>query len=161
MANPERVAKTIAEFQPWALINTINYERVEGVEYDPVLHLQVVMRADMLARACAGQNIPVATFSSGRVFDGTLGRAYIESDQVRPVCARGESSAEAERKHCKHALKRWSSEPVLSLAPGPQQLSTTRSGSAETGNTRRADHRGQVLAHLCAGPDQRHPGPVD
>jgi dTDP-4-dehydrorhamnose reductase len=40
----------------------------------------------------------VIAFSSDRVFDGSLGRPYLESDPVCPACVYGESKAEAERR---------------------------------------------------------------
>ena len=52
----------------------------------------------MLARACAKMGIPYVTFSSDLVFDGTLGRAYVESDEVSPLCVYGSSKAEAEKR---------------------------------------------------------------
>jgi dTDP-4-dehydrorhamnose reductase len=38
------------------------------------------------------------TFSSDLVFDGRLGRAYVESDPVNPGCVYGASKADAERR---------------------------------------------------------------
>jgi dTDP-4-dehydrorhamnose reductase len=40
--------------------------------------------------------IPLATFSSDLVFDGKLGRSYVEPDQPAPANAYGRSKAEAE-----------------------------------------------------------------
>jgi dTDP-4-dehydrorhamnose reductase len=40
----------------------------------------------------------VVAFSSDRVFDGSLGRPYLESDPVCPACVYGQSKAEAERR---------------------------------------------------------------
>jgi dTDP-4-dehydrorhamnose reductase len=54
--------------------------------------------AETVARACARLGIPYVTFSSDLVFDGQLGRAYIESDSVCPRGTYGASKAEAERR---------------------------------------------------------------
>jgi dTDP-4-dehydrorhamnose reductase len=40
--------------------------------------------------------LPFVTFSSDLVFDGKLGRSYVEPDQPAPACAYGRSKAEAE-----------------------------------------------------------------
>jgi dTDP-4-dehydrorhamnose reductase len=50
----------------------------------------------LLAKACAMHGIPLVTFSSDLVFDGKLGRSYVEPDQPAPANAYGRSKAEAE-----------------------------------------------------------------
>ena len=51
---------------------------------------------ELLARACKAAGLPLVTFSSDLVFDGKLGRAYVEPDEPAPACAYGQSKAEAE-----------------------------------------------------------------
>jgi dTDP-4-dehydrorhamnose reductase len=50
----------------------------------------------ILAAACARHAIHLTTFSSDLVFDGSLGRPYVESDPVAPLNVYGRSKAEAE-----------------------------------------------------------------
>jgi dTDP-4-dehydrorhamnose reductase len=49
-----------------------------------------------LAKACKLHGIPLVTFSSDLVFDGKLGRSYVEPDTPAPTCEYGRSKAEAE-----------------------------------------------------------------
>src|SRR5205085_9253691 len=51
---------------------------------------------ELIGRACKAVGIPLVTFSSDLVFDGKLGRAYVEPDALAPACAYGRSKAEAE-----------------------------------------------------------------
>ena len=51
-----------------------------------------------MAQACARLGLPMVAFSSDQVFDGSLGRPYLESDPVCPTCVYGESKAEAEQR---------------------------------------------------------------
>jgi dTDP-4-dehydrorhamnose reductase len=53
--------------------------------------------AGRLARACAAAGVPLVTFSSDLVFDGSAGCAYDEADEVNPTSVYGASKAEAER----------------------------------------------------------------
>jgi dTDP-4-dehydrorhamnose reductase len=52
---------------------------------------------EKLARACADAGIKLVTFSSDLVFDGQLGRAYRENDEVCPANVYGLSKAKAEQ----------------------------------------------------------------
>jgi dTDP-4-dehydrorhamnose reductase len=53
--------------------------------------------AGLLARACRTNAIPLVTFSSDLVFDGFLGRPYLESDIPNPSGVYGQSKLIAER----------------------------------------------------------------
>ena len=99
VADPEAVAATLERHRPWAVVNTAGYVRVDDAEREPDrCHRENAMGAEVLARACADLGIPYVTFSSDLVFDGRLGRAYVESDPVSPACVYGASKAEAERR---------------------------------------------------------------
>jgi dTDP-4-dehydrorhamnose reductase len=52
----------------------------------------------MLARACKLAGIPLVTFSTDLVFDGKLGRSYVERDATAPANEYGRSKAEAEER---------------------------------------------------------------
>jgi dTDP-4-dehydrorhamnose reductase len=56
-----------------------------------------VTGAQVLAGLCSRLGIPLVTFSSDLVFDGRLGRPYLENDPVGPRCIYGASKAEAEQ----------------------------------------------------------------
>jgi len=80
------------------VINTAGYVRVADAEQEPEgCYRENTEGAVALAKACARLGIPFVTFSSDLVFDGRLGRAYVETDPPSPACVYGASKAEAER----------------------------------------------------------------
>ncbi|HYJ31539.1 MAG TPA: family 1 glycosylhydrolase [Allosphingosinicella sp.] len=93
------IAAALAEHKPWALINAAGFVRVADAERErDTCFAANVDGPEKLARACAGRGIPLVAFSSDLVFDGLLGRPYVEDDAVSPDGAYGESKAEAERR---------------------------------------------------------------
>lgn len=99
IADPVSVEAALARRRPWAVVNTAGYVRVDEAEREAErCFRENADGAEVLARACANLGIPYVTFSSDLVFDGSLGRAYVESDAVCPVCTYGSSKAEAERR---------------------------------------------------------------
>ena len=93
------IAAALDERRPWAVINTAGFVRVADAERERDACFDWnAAGAEKLARACAERGIPLVTFSSDLVFDGRLGRPYVEDDPVRPAGAYGESKAEAERR---------------------------------------------------------------
>lgn len=99
IADEASVEAALARHRPWAVINAAGYVRVADAprESDRCFR-ENTAGAEMLARTCAKLGIPYVTFSSDLVFDGSLGRAYVESDRVSPLCVYGCSKAEAERR---------------------------------------------------------------
>jgi dTDP-4-dehydrorhamnose reductase len=84
--------------RPWAVINAAGYVRVDQAEREEErCFRENAHGAGMLARACARFDIPYVAFSSDLVFDGRLGRAYVESDAVCPTGVYGRSKAFAEQ----------------------------------------------------------------
>ena len=99
IADPASVEAALTRYRPWAVINAAGYVRVADAERESVrCFRENAHGAEVLAHACARLGIPFVTFSSDLVFDGSLGRAYVESDQVSPICAYGISKADAERR---------------------------------------------------------------
>ncbi|HYG30582.1 MAG TPA: family 1 glycosylhydrolase [Allosphingosinicella sp.] len=85
--------------QPWAVINAAGFVRVADAERErDSCFAWNAEGPERLARTCAARGIPLVTFSSDLVFDGSLGRPYREDDPVSPADAYGESKAEAERR---------------------------------------------------------------
>lgn len=99
IADAASVEAALAQRRPWGVINAAGYVRVQDAarESDRCFR-ENAAGAEVLARACAKLGIPYVTFSSDLVFDGSLGRAYVESDQVSPLCVYGSSKAEAEKR---------------------------------------------------------------
>jgi dTDP-4-dehydrorhamnose reductase len=99
IADRESVRAALACHKPWAVINTAGYVRVSEAEDDAdSCFRENTTGAAVLAETCAELGIPLVTFSSDLVFDGTLGRRYVESDRVNPINIYGMSKAEAERR---------------------------------------------------------------
>ena len=92
------IAAAIARFRPWAIVNTAGFVRVADAENERDACFSAnATGPEKLARACAEAGLPLVTFSSDLVFDGKLGRAYAEHDEVRPTGVYGLSKAEAEQ----------------------------------------------------------------
>ena len=91
------IARALERCKPWAIINTAGFVRVADAERmsDDCFRANAT-GPELLARACAMRGIPLVTFSSDLVFDGQLGRSYIEPDAPAPASAYGRSKAEAE-----------------------------------------------------------------
>lgn len=99
IADEASVEAALARHRPWAVINAAGYVRVADASREAErCYRENVHGPEVLARACARLGIPYVTFSSDLVFDGSLGRAYVESDLVSPVCVYGTSKADAERR---------------------------------------------------------------
>ena len=91
------IAAAIERTRPWAIINTAGFVRVaEAERMSDECFMTNATGPEMLARACALSGIPLVTFSSDLVFDGQLGRSYVEPDPTGPASAYGRSKAEAE-----------------------------------------------------------------
>jgi dTDP-4-dehydrorhamnose reductase len=108
IANQQSVEAALLRHRPWAVINAAGYVRVADAAHEPErCFRENAEGAEMLARACAHLGIAYVTFSSDLVFDGSLGRPYVESDQISPLCVYGKSKADAEQRvmqNCHHAL---------------------------------------------------------
>jgi dTDP-4-dehydrorhamnose reductase len=93
-----QVESAITRHKPWAVINAAGL----GHDGAPRLEERVFevnsLGAQNLAKVCSARELPLMTFSSDRVFDGTLERPYVESDEVSPTCFLGGSKADAERR---------------------------------------------------------------
>ncbi|MBV9824111.1 MAG: sugar nucleotide-binding protein [Alphaproteobacteria bacterium] len=97
IAEQASVQAALARYRPWAVINTAGYVRVPDAEREPErCFRENAEGAATLAAECARLGIPLVTYSSDLVFDGRLGRPYVEDDKTCPTCVYGASKAEAE-----------------------------------------------------------------
>jgi dTDP-4-dehydrorhamnose reductase len=103
IADVASVDAALERWQPWAVINTAGFVRVDDAEHDPRHWRENVAGPEVLARACASRGIRLVSFSSDLVFDGTKDRPYVESDPPRPLNAYGRSKLEAEQRVLEHA----------------------------------------------------------
>jgi dTDP-4-dehydrorhamnose reductase len=98
IAETASIEAALERIRPWAVINTAGYVRVADAEREPERCFRENTRgAANLALTCARSGIPLVTFSSDLVFDGRLGRAYVESDAPCPTCVYGASKLKAEQ----------------------------------------------------------------
>jgi dTDP-4-dehydrorhamnose reductase len=97
IADRDSVLAALDCYEPWAIINTAGYVRVDAAETDrETCRRENVIGPEHLARECALHKVPLVTFSSDLVFDGIKGAPYIESDSTSPINVYGKSKAEAE-----------------------------------------------------------------
>lgn len=97
ITNRESVEAAIAQYNPWAVINTAGYVRVDEAEKAlDVCYGANTQGAILLAEACKNANIQFLTFSSDLVFDGEKDEAYTEEDIPNPQNVYGRSKALAE-----------------------------------------------------------------
>lgn len=91
------IAAALNRYRPWAAINAAGFVRTWEADekFDECLAINAI-GPELLGRACKAAGIPLVTFSSDLVFDGKLGRPYLEPDEPAPVSAYGRSKAEAE-----------------------------------------------------------------
>jgi dTDP-4-dehydrorhamnose reductase len=97
IADPASVEAAIAQFRPWAIVNTAGYVRVDAAEEDAErCRRENAVGPAVIAAACAEHGIPLLTFSSDLVFDGSKSTPYVEGDPARPLNVYGQTKAEAE-----------------------------------------------------------------
>jgi dTDP-4-dehydrorhamnose reductase len=99
IASPESVRKVLFQTQPWAIVNTAGYVRVDDAERDPErCYRENTLGPAVLAAECAERGIQFLTFSSDLVFGGKSVRPYVESDATSPLNIYGHTKAEAEQR---------------------------------------------------------------
>lgn len=93
------IERSLAGFEPWAVVNAAGYVRVDDAEREPERCMRENAEgAGLLAGACAARDIAFVTFSSDLVFDGAKNSPYVEADDPAPLNVYGRSKAEAERR---------------------------------------------------------------
>jgi dTDP-4-dehydrorhamnose reductase len=93
----DEVARLLETSAPEVLLNCAAFHHVDGCEREPERAFAVnALAVERAAAACAGRGIAFVTFSSDYVFDGTLERAYRESDPPNPRTVYGASKLAGE-----------------------------------------------------------------
>jgi dTDP-4-dehydrorhamnose reductase len=94
---PGSIGPALDRHEPWAVVNAAGWVRVDDAEaQEAACRRANADGAVALATACAARGIGCLGFSSDLVFDGTVGRAYCESDVPGPLNAYGRSKAAME-----------------------------------------------------------------
>ena len=108
IADADSVRQALSAAQPWAVINTAGYVRVDDAERDQRQWRENALGPAVLAAECAALSIRLLTFSSDLVFDGEKDQPpYLESDRPNPLNAYGRSKLAGERavmQQLRHAL---------------------------------------------------------
>ncbi|MDB5270744.1 MAG: dTDP-4-dehydrorhamnose reductase [Hymenobacter sp.] len=92
------INQALDHYQPWAVVNTAGYVRVDEAEADEArCYRENAVGPALLAEACAARGIQLLTFSSDLVFDGQQQHAYFETDRARPLNVYGHSKLRAEQ----------------------------------------------------------------
>ena len=88
ITDPAKVEHAIASIDPQFVYNAAAYNQVDVAETEPAAAYSVnALAVRNLALACRQVDAKLIHFSTDYVFDGTLGRSYIETDQTHPLGA--------------------------------------------------------------------------
>ena len=99
ITNEKIIQGYLDAFNPWAVINTAGFVRIDESEDDPNQCFNVNTTGPvLLSKACKERGIAFVTFSSDLVFDGQKKEPYYENDSIRPLNVYGLSKAMAEKK---------------------------------------------------------------
>lgn len=84
----EKVERALAEFDPWAVFNAAAYNQVDVAEREPLAAYEAnALGVRNIALTCRQNDARLIHFSTDYVFDGKLGRPYLETDPTRPLGA--------------------------------------------------------------------------
>lgn len=83
-----KVEHALAEFEPFAVFNAAAYNQVDVAEREPTAAFEAnALGVRNLAIGCRQIDAKLVHFSTDYVFDGRLGRPYVETDQTHPLGA--------------------------------------------------------------------------
>jgi dTDP-4-dehydrorhamnose reductase len=95
--DPASMGRVLDDLRPWAVINCAGWVRVDDAEKNMADCLAVNCVGNInFAEACSHRDIHYTCFSSDLVFNGELGRPYVESDATAPLNIYGLSKARAD-----------------------------------------------------------------
>jgi dTDP-4-dehydrorhamnose reductase len=88
ISDGEKVERALAEFDPWAVFNAAAYNQVDVAEREPLAAYEAnALGVRNIALACRQNDARLVHFSTDYVFDGKLGRPYLETDSTHPLGA--------------------------------------------------------------------------
>lgn len=98
LTHPDQLRSVFSGLRPLLVVNASAFTDVDGAETNPQSAFAVNRDAPaVLAEECRRAAIPLIHYSTDFVFDGTLGRAYVEEDVPHPVNVYGQSKWEGEQ----------------------------------------------------------------
>jgi dTDP-4-dehydrorhamnose reductase len=88
ITDPAKVEQALASIDPQFVYNAAAYNQVDVAETEPAAAYSVnALAVRNLALACRQVDAKLVHFSTDYVFDGMLGRSYVETDQTHPLGA--------------------------------------------------------------------------
>jgi dTDP-4-dehydrorhamnose reductase len=97
IAETSQLEEVINKFNPWAIINTAGFVKVDDAEFEKErCYRDNTEGPRNLAQICQQQGIKLLSFSSDFVFDGNKAKPYVESDLTNPLNIYGTSKARSE-----------------------------------------------------------------
>lgn len=98
LANPASIARALEAAAPDAIVSAAAYTAVDKAESESALaHAVNGAGAGAVAEAARALGVPLVHVSTDYVFDGRLGRPYLESDLVGPTGVYGASKLAGEQ----------------------------------------------------------------
>ncbi|HYP08595.1 MAG TPA: sugar nucleotide-binding protein [Bryobacteraceae bacterium] len=92
VTDAKAVEHTIATANPDLVVNATAYNMVDVAEKEPeAAFAGNALAVRSIALACRQSDAKLVHFSTDYVFDGTLGRPYVEEDRTHPLGAYGVS----------------------------------------------------------------------
>lgn len=97
ITNKDLVESVIGKHQPWAVINTAGFVKVDEAESNPdICFKENASGPALLAEACSKYGAQFLTFSTDLVFDGKSQVPYVEGSPTAPLNIYGASKSFAE-----------------------------------------------------------------
>jgi dTDP-4-dehydrorhamnose reductase len=88
ISDGEKVERALADFDPWAVFNAAAYNQVDVAEREPLAAFEAnALGVRNITLACRQNDARLIHFSTDYVFDGKLGRPYLETDPTHPLGA--------------------------------------------------------------------------
>ena len=98
LANPEAIAKIVADVKPDLIINAAAYTAVDKAESEPELAIAINGTAPgILAKEAEEIGATLIHVSTDYVFDGSQSHPYLETDPTQPLGAYGQSKLAGEK----------------------------------------------------------------
>ena len=98
LCNPDSIRNAVRELSPHIVVNAAAYTAVDNAESEPELAMQVNgVAPGVLAEEAKRANALLVHYSTDYIFNGLLGRPYVEEDAPNPLNVYGRSKLEGER----------------------------------------------------------------
>jgi dTDP-4-dehydrorhamnose reductase len=98
LANPDSIRHAMREYAPQIVVNAAAYTAVDKAESEPQLAMQVNgIAPGVLAEEAKRANALLVHYSTDYIFDGLLGRPYVEDDAPNPLNVYGKTKLAGER----------------------------------------------------------------